>query len=179
MDEERSGSGCDSGRYIFLDLDGVLNTEHYFNYRRFTAQSVTDGYGRLFDPRAVENLADVVSATGAGIVIGSTWRTEGLDCMREMWRRRSLPGEIVGVTPVADIRLHRERHGTYCGVRGAEIASWLEERAVSGCAYVIIDDVDDFLPVQGDRVVLTESYYGMTEDDARQAIGILNMPAEL
>jgi hypothetical protein len=32
-------------------------------------------------------------------VISSSWRTDGLDIMKDLWKYRDLPGEVIDVTP--------------------------------------------------------------------------------
>jgi histidinol phosphatase-like enzyme len=40
-------------KYIFLDFDGVLNTEKHQAYLRSIRMNTCDGYGLIFDPDAV------------------------------------------------------------------------------------------------------------------------------
>ena len=55
-------------RYIFLDFDGVMNTER--SYKAFVAagEPWRDNYGPFFDSEAVENLRHIVEATAADIM---------------------------------------------------------------------------------------------------------------
>ena len=48
-------------RYLFLDIDGVLNTMRYSNYLIDHDEDDTDEDGALFDPEAVENLAEIIN----------------------------------------------------------------------------------------------------------------------
>ena len=50
-----------SDSIIFLDFDGVLNTEHYQNYLYHEGKAWQDEHGAFFDPEAVEHY--VVSLT--------------------------------------------------------------------------------------------------------------------
>ena len=54
-------------RYLFLDIDGPLNTgrNDYLD---------PDRYGHHFDDKAVRNLRRIVEETGARIVVSSSWR---------------------------------------------------------------------------------------------------------
>lgn len=63
--------------YLFLDIDGVLNTGRYSNYLVENGLCETDADGYLFDPEAVQNLEYIIEATDAKIVITSTWRLDG------------------------------------------------------------------------------------------------------
>ena len=40
-------------KIIFLDIDGVLNTEYYQGVLRYKGKPWQDEYGALFDPKAV------------------------------------------------------------------------------------------------------------------------------
>lgn len=146
-------------RVIFLDIDGVLNV----------CYQKRDDYGQEFHPEFVENLRRIVEETGAHIVISSTWRMSGLDVMREMWTKRGLPGEVIGITPVL-----RTRH------RGDEIQEWLRLNTVE--TYVILDDDRDMLREQLPKFVhcfnpehpdSIDVGYGLTRDCAEMAILVL------
>ena len=54
-------------KIVFLDIDGVLNCEG--------SRSRCVGY-RGIDDKKVENLAKIVKATGAEIVLTSTWKED-------------------------------------------------------------------------------------------------------
>ena len=56
---------------IFLDFDGVLNTERYLARLAIDGKPDKDAWGPWFDPRAVTNLRTIIDATGAAIVISS------------------------------------------------------------------------------------------------------------
>jgi hypothetical protein len=84
---------------IFLDFDGVLNTEHYQNLLQLQGKPWQDEYGAFFDPNAVKQLKRIIDATGADIVVESSWKFLGLDAMKVLWEIRSLPGKIIDITP--------------------------------------------------------------------------------
>lgn len=147
---------------IFLDFDGVLNTEQYQALTAVSGDPDKDAWGPLFDPRALSNLRKIIDATGAAIVISSSWRyIHRLGSLRMMWEIRGLPGEILDTLP--------------CGAsyisRGEDIECWLNQHEQTD--YVIIDDLDDFYPTQHDRYVETNPVVGITEADAERAIEIL------
>ena len=163
-------------KIIFLDIDGVLNTQDW--HSRMTKDTPRDEFGWAFDPVAVENLGHVVKETGASIVISSSWKFLGLAKLREMWKIRNLPGTILDITPntVSDeVLLNANLDEMELGVcRGNEIKEWLSKHKGEVSNYVIIDDFDDMLPEQEDHVVLTDTLIGITEFDAEKAITILN-----
>lgn len=160
-------------KIIFLDIDGVLNV-------CFPAR---DEFGRLFHPELILNLKRIVDATGAKIVITSTWRSAGLPEMQRMWKLRHLPGEVIGITPycaqieeedIEDISLKAER--------GFEIEEWKIGHSIE--AYVILDDDNDMLESQQNNFVKCSGNithpdcidigYGLTSICADIAIEILN-----
>ena len=62
-------------QYLFLDIDGVLNTIRYSNYLIDNDEDDTDEDGALFDPEAVEKLAHIIKTIpDVKIIISSTWR---------------------------------------------------------------------------------------------------------
>lgn len=147
---------------IFLDFDGVLNTEQYHAKLVAEGKLTKDKWGPLFDPKAVANLRSIIDATDAGIVISSSWRyLYMLGSLRMMWEVRGLPGEIVSILPC----------GTTYISRGEEIEGWLEQHGRPD--YVIIDDLDDFNQAQHTHYVETNPIVGITEQDSNKAIKIL------
>ena len=84
-------------RYLFLDIDGVLNTMRYSDYLTEHDKDDTDEDGALFDPEAVANLETIIkNVPDVKIIISSTWRFKGLD--------ESTMGETA--TSRKDIQLH-------------------------------------------------------------------------
>ena len=163
-------------KVLFLDIDGVLNTQDW--HSRMTKDTPRDEFGWVFDPVAVENLAHIVKETGASIVISSSWKFLGMEKLRKMWKNRNLPGSILDITPntVSDEMLQNanldEMELGVC--RGNEIKEWLSRHKSEVSNYVIIDDFDDLLPEQEDHAVITNTLIGITESDAEKAIMILN-----
>ena len=167
-------------KIIFLDFDGVLNTEHYQGLLMYQGKPWQDEHGAFFDPDAVSNLKKIVDSTHADIVIESSWKYLGLTAMQEMWEIRQLPGKVVGITPSsvsdewllsADLSEIAPAMG-HC--KGMEIASWLADNAKGNTKYVIIDDEYVILESQQPYFILTNPHEGITKEDAERAISILN-----
>ena len=150
-------------KIIFLDFDGVLNTEHYQGLLQYQGKPWQDEYGAFFDPKAVKQLKRIIDATDADIVIESSWKYLGLDAMKELWEVRNLPGTIIDITPSL---LGKNK--------GVEIASWLSKYAKQDIRYVIIDDEYVILDSQLPNFILTNPYEGITEEQANRAISMLN-----
>lgn len=171
-------------QYLFLDIDGVLNTMRYSNYLLDHKEEDTDEDGALFDPKAVENLAYIIKAIpDVKIIISSTWRFKGWKWMNRLWEKRQLPGKIYSFTPglefvrYKDIIHEKFSESVYpYGTRGLEIGEWLrlnKQRTPLMYRYAIIDDDDDFPSVYKDHVVLTNPHYGITKKVAAKAIELL------
>ena len=167
-------------KYLFLDFDGVLNTEHYQNLLYHEGKALQDEYGAYFDPESVEQLKRIVDATRAKIVIESSWKYLGLEAMQEMWKVRDLPGQVVDITSfsVSDqwlLTANLDDIDPAMGhCKGMEIASWLTDNAGPDARYVIIDDEYVILDSQLPSFILTNPYDGITEELADKAISILN-----
>lgn len=56
-------------KIIFLDFDGVLNTEYHQRQLQFEGKIWQDKHGASFDPKAVKQLQAIVDKTHADIVI--------------------------------------------------------------------------------------------------------------
>lgn len=150
-------------KIIFLDFDGVLNTEHYQGLLQYQGKPWQDEYGAFFDPKAVKQLKRIIDATDADIVVESSWKYLGLDAMKELWEVRNLPGTIIDITPSL---LGKNK--------GVEIASWLSKYAKQDIRYVIIDDEYVILDSQLPHFILANPYEGITEEQANRAISMLN-----
>ena len=150
-------------KIIFLDFDGVLNTEHYQGLLQYQGKPWQDEYGAFFDPKAVKQLKRIIDTTDADIVVESSWKYLGLDAMKELWEVRNLPGTIIDITPSL---LGKNK--------GVEIASWLSKYAKQDLRYVIIDDEFVILDSQLPHFILTNPYEGITEEHANRAISMLN-----
>lgn len=150
-------------KVLFLDFDGVLNTEYYQGLLQYQGKPWQDEHGALFDPNAVKQLKRIIDATDADIVVESSWKYLGLDAMKELWKVRNLPGKIIDITS----SLVSEN-------KGVEIASWLSKYAKQDTRYVIIDDEYVILDAQLSHFILTNPYEGITEEQANRAIPMLN-----
>lgn len=160
-------------KVIFLDIDGVLNTAHSMKKREVFIEMGDHVVGfNQFDEICVENFNKLIEATGAKIVISSTWR-EG--CVRngtfhllvEHLKKQGVKGEVIGHTPV-----------TWKGVRNREIDMWLEENKESSGVekYVIIDDdlgFFDCVPNNFVHIYPGGWVKGIQEEHVSEAIKIL------
>lgn len=172
---------------VFLDFDGVLNTDWHFAELKGKGLPFKDKYGPLFDPEAVKSLKKIIDDTDAQIVVSSSWRYMGLEDLQRMWHDRGLPGKIVGITPLhtdddklleTDLsELDVITADMFCSSRVNEIKAYFEEELCVDAAtqrYVILDDLKDVLPEQEKHFIRINPIVGITEEDAEMAIEILN-----
>ncbi len=87
-------------KILFLDFDGVLNTEAWQRLCVARGLPTEDEFGPVFDQEAVANLKAIVDAVpDVGIVITSSWKWEGEEKMKQLWLERGLPGKLLGIAP--------------------------------------------------------------------------------
>jgi len=159
-------------KVLFLDIDGVLNSQHWYINRgpiddpQFLSRDI-----REFDPTAVARLERVIRLTDTNIVLSSSWRIlYTLDEMavflgqvsprfdEEQWREL-----FIGATP-----------RTNNGFRGDEIAMWLQKTACNVQQWAIVDDDSDFHDYQKPNFVHTSWDLGLLDKEADQLITLLN-----
>lgn len=143
-------------RIVFLDFDGVLNSEH-------STKQLGTRY--RFERSNVAALNDVLRLSEALIVITSSWRESWT--LREnaefLERDGVLPGRVVGKTPM----LERER--------GLEIEAWLRSAPYSVTSFVILDDRDD-MAMHQERLIRVSPQVGLNLEHAQRAIELLAIP---
>ena len=156
-------------KIIFLDIDGVLNEEK--------SRSRCLGY-RGIDDKKVENLAKIVKATGAKIVLISTWKDDWrkTDKTHQGMMANYLDKKLKkqGLTILDKTESVDKASGFHLS-RGEGILEYLSTHTVE--KYVILDDYQfDY-----DGCGLTENYVktdeqkgGLTDELSQKAIEILN-----
>ena len=156
-------------KICFLDIDGVLNSVNFFKEKSLSKRwdelkgkyengHITAGLVSIY-PKAVELLNRLIEATGAKIVVSSSWR--GDSALQTIFTLVGIKEPIYGETP----RL-------YSRYRGQEIQQWLNKHKCD--KYVILDDDLDFFDSQLPYLVHTDWRVGLTENDISKAINILN-----
>ena len=158
-------------KVIFLDIDGVLNSEEFFvemtqncRYDAYRSAGYSAKMSRnlcSLDSVAIANLNHLITQTGAKIVVSSTWRSDD-PFLQEVFAVVGIPA-YVGITPYTVTR-HR----------GLEINYWLDKHPEVE-NYVILDDDNDMLDKQLEHFVQTDAYKrGLSLENVEQAIKILN-----
>lgn len=164
-------------KYIFLDIDGVLNTVSSISSSENIWLSSPKNpeldlvFGHMIyqiEEEKVDLLNQIVKETSAKIIISSTWRLLfKLDDLISLLKFKGLIGEIVGVTPNG--LLNREWGKRI--LRSEEIYAYLLENNLQNNQFVIIDDDDDAGISFEDKFVKTID--GLTLDNVDQVINIL------
>lgn len=161
-------------KILFLDIDGVLNTNH-----------------KNIDPALCAKVERVLDATGAVVVLSSAWRNlieapmgtpehyaEARELLVGNGMTERLFESIVSQTPShlvwdADegisILVGGER-----GHRAREVHHWLKEWKGEVAAWAVVDDMGlwvDGLPAG--HTVITSGRTGITDADAEELVRIL------
>ena len=147
-------------KIIFLDIDGVLNSRRFFaNNKAILPPSAQ------IDPQSVKQLNQITDATGAIIVVSSTWRyayMHNLSGLRDFLSGHGVTGKVLDITPINN------------DSRAQQIESWLDSTQRDIKSFVVLDD-EDLGGKQLDKfLVLTTKQEGLMPTDVQKAIKILN-----
>lgn len=154
-------------KVIFLDFDGVITT-YKSQYR--------------LDEEKMKLIEHICNKTDAYIVISSSWRMWTLeDTIKGITdtSKRSVPvpftpiERVVGVTSRMYSFKGDDKKTHFRVPRGVEIERYLDEHEDID-KYVIFDDDSDMLLEQAPYFVKTNTEIGITEEDVKKAIEILN-----
>lgn len=123
-------------KYIFLDIDGVLNSEHTWdeyceNGDQQSASTISDQY--------LENLQKIVEKTDAKLILSSSWRTyfdDNIDKPINIWAIY-----LTQALAKHNLKLHDATpfvKGPFSSERGLEIRTYIDKHNIKD--YVVIDD---------------------------------------
>lgn len=156
---------------VFLDIDGVLNSDLWIKTSSFKKGSAP--YNQ-FDPRNIKLLNRLLKETQAKIVLTSTWRLHHtLEEMNAIFSTLQLESTIIGMTP--DLK-----KASPAMLRGNEILQWcMDNEPILGCTYkqyrqyIILDDHTDMLYWQRNHFIQTDRYCGITATQIKLGIELL------
>ena len=168
-------------KVVFLDIDGVLNSE---------ASLMEDD---SLEEALILNLKELVEKTGAEIILSSSWRVLFNSLRRLMDRLGKVGLHISGLTPdgvswkwienhnLKPSAKYRDTYTNWEGKkidittdRGAEIFKWLSDHKEVE-SFVILDDEDfDIKNYFPDKLIKTNFKTGLTKENVEKAIQILN-----
>lgn len=141
-------------KYIFLDVDGVLNGNHSISkYQLF--------------PNYLNNLKFLVNETKAMIVLSSSWRNffhkENDKLVANFPNKR---GDLL-LKELSKLNLEifdTTKLGYSSTIRGEEIKEWLDINAPKNYKYIILDDDNDMLEEQLNNFIQTK-FDGLSIND--------------
>jgi len=158
-------------KVIFLDVDGVINTEDQMR-REYEKGHKTSSYYLTLDHFKIELLAKLVKESGAIVIVSSSWRIGGFEkapSMVNLTNQLNQHGIIVsGYTPTS-----------FEGVRGREIAQWIMTNCREIPQFCILDDSSDMEDLKEEHLIQTTWKHGLLPEHVEKAKEVLNrIPSE-
>lgn len=176
-------------KVIFLDIDGVLNVENYYDSLIFHNQycntniPIRDKYGHVFDPNCVRYLEALCTKHNAKVVISSSWRYSGLKEMIKLFKYRNINIDVIDITVCNASKNFKQQFEELSKLtkirfseridRGYEIQTYLNLNPEI-TNYVIFDDDSDMLESQKDHYVHCDEMYGIDYRCYQEADEILS-----
>ena len=163
-------------KVIFLDVDGVLNSEDDLKvFREKNNITGTILYAEVED-RPLKLLKELVEKSGAKIVVSSSWR---IGCERSgresvfgarlyeklVKRLKDYGMDVYDITP--SLSGNRQR--------GDEIREWLQTCENDVENFVILDDDADMCEFVETNLVQTTYEHGLTDDSITKALQVLEV----
>lgn len=160
---------------LFLDIDGVLNSNAWWSNPARPKVKDNIWEPSHIDPTAVNLLDTVLVATGAEVVVSSSWRnSHTVEQIATLLADKGLscPERLVGKTP--DIwTFHPDIRDKFGETRGVEIAMWLLVNRPDGAVFAIVDDDGDMWEL-APRWVWTPHAEGLTQETADRLAALLS-----
>ena len=152
-------------KIVFLDFDGpIIPLMSHENKRGLMEKAW---------PPCIDALNRITEATGAKIVISSTWRLGQNSQAAELLKSWGATAEIIGCTPDLSWKTGEEPGGIWVTTcRGKEIAAWISGNEPVE-SFVILDDDDDMDSLLS-ALIQTPFETGLTDEHANRAISILS-----
>lgn len=148
-------------KIIFCDFDGVINSRQFFYKQKSSGILLIQHESEMFDLAALERLNKILVETGARIVVSSTWRSKGVEKLKDLFVFCGFPlisERIVDVTEISSKS------------RGQQIQNWLKNKEIN--SYCILEDDPDSDMLE-ENLVQTKYETGLLDDHVARAIKIL------
>jgi hypothetical protein len=152
---------------IFLDFDGVLNCQLFYDSPEFKIDRYQNDekdpmYNTIHNcsPKRIEWLNDLCKETNSAVVVSATLRSSfTVEELQVLFNRCGGTFDVIGKTGHCD-----------CRIRGVEIKQWLEKNSeiwfgvpeYNFYRYAIIDDDSDMLLWQQSNFFKVDNYSGLT-----------------
>ena len=152
-------------KFIFLDIDGVLNNHRFIMENSYLKESEQ----KLIDEQKMVLLKNIIEATRAKIVLSSSWRDMFDENMSPRTKRAS---EIMALFQAYGLELWSRTQDQ--SDKMLSIEKWIKSHRSIIDRFIIIDD--DFIYDNREmlsRLVRTSYYIGLTEQHVSAAIHML------
>ena len=159
-------------KIIFLDIDGVLNSD------RYEASRVEDNDYNYIDLSRVRLLADIVTATDAKIVLSSSWRVDWDKSFHLCGNDGKYINECLAAYGIGV--MDKTPFISFFTDRRKEILSWLSRHPGEVESFVILDDINYGWEELNARVVITNPMgHGLEEEHVKKVLDVLSVPVKI
>jgi len=152
-------------RYLFLDIDGVLNTYEYIwspESKTAPVASYLEFHAQKIETDKVQILNRILEEIGAVVVVSAALRVgHSKEELQDILNLAGFTGKIVGKTP-----------SLWCRRRGQEILHWMGTHGVEPDEAVILEDevVDQDLTC--DMLVKVNMKTGLQESHVQEVVDL-------
>lgn len=143
-------------KIIFLDIDGVCNSEQWYRSDEYYLNLSKDPD---LDPHIIERLNQFTNDTGVKLVISSSWKYDSY-CLERLTRAGL--NNIVDSTPNL---IFSVPYDEFC--KGIEIRSYLDSHPEIERYLILDDEIDDILSKYLSGFLLIDHGVGITEEDIK------------
>jgi len=157
-----------SVKYLFLDIDGVLNSDDWYSSEEYNDLVKRDLHkkGHIpdhhIDSKAVRLLSDFLREYPLDVIISSSWRLHySLDEIKEILKLKGFRGKIVDRT---EMNIQKDKTLP----RGWLIANYIQGKKIKPGEIIIFDDKNNMNDLNH-RFILTNGKHGLTEEDIQKA----------
>lgn len=152
-------------KILFCDIDGVINSQAWFQCQYLFLSRAVKTLHEKIDPAAVARINQITDATGAEIVLSSTWRMGfqgNVEACATFMKSVGFTAPVIGMTPVLN------------HFRGGEISRWLLLNDLNcNSTIIILDDSNDMGNLIH-RLIKTDLSIGIQDEHVKLAIKMLN-----
>lgn len=152
-------------KVIFLDVDGVINSNFY--YRKVNRES--ERCYMFLSRELILKLKDIVMKTGAVIVLSSSWRTS----FNQDMKPRSIMAEYLLTALERENLSLFDKTNVYGVDRYMEIKEWLSNHPIVE-TFVILDDIDFHWKELEKYWIRCDPNIGISAENIEDAVNILN-----